>query len=347
MEQTPKPPSRSRLVIARHPLLGEIDLADPATRNRLILGVIGLAFFVYAYFIRHTCLLGTTGSPSTSMLGWLMTSWDQGADYAHGYLVPFVSVGLMVWKFRKTLHAVPMNTAFSGIFVVLFALLLYWVGARSTNPRILAISMVVLVFGSIWYIAGWRWAKELWFACAFLLFMIPLTFLEPIIAFPLRMIVTQVSVVLLNLCGMEVVRNGTAIHSLTGQFEPLDVADPCSGIRSLVALMALTAIYGYVTMDRWWKKWLLFASSMPLAVIGNMARITTIALVAQGFGQEVATTIYHDYSGYIVFSLAILCMLAVSALMNIRFSDIIHHWVHEEVQVPRPAPSSGSSPRKQ
>jgi exosortase len=277
------------------------------------------------------------------MVGWLMRSWDQGADYAHGYIVPFVAVGLIVWKWRKTLHAIPMSTGFAGIFVVLFALLLYWVGARSTNPRLLAISMVFLIFGSVWYVAGWRWAKEIWFACAFLLFMIPLNFLEPIIAFPLRMFVSHASVALLNLFGMEVIRDGTAIRSLAGHFEPLDVADPCSGIRSLVALMALTAIYGYVTMDRWWKKWLLFASSMPLAVIGNMARITTIALVAQGFGQELATTIYHDYSGYIVFSLAILSMIAVGALMNIKFRDIIHHWMHEEVHVPRPAGSSGGS----
>src|SRR5436305_708994 len=83
----------------------------------------------------------------------------------------------------------------------------------------------------------------------------------------------------------------------------LEVADPCSGIRSLMALMALTSLYGYIAMDQSWKKWVLFLSSIPLAVVGNLARITTVALVAQGFGQDWAMKIYHDYSGYIVFSL--------------------------------------------
>jgi exosortase len=112
------------------------------------------------------------------------------------------------------------------------------------------------------------------------------------------------------------------------------VADPCSGIRSLVALMALTSLYGYVTMDSAWKKWLLFFASIPLAVIGNLARITTVALVAQGFGQEFAMKIYHDYSSYIVFSLAILCMIALGAALNLHYREIIYRWTQEEVDVP-------------
>jgi exosortase len=118
---------------------------------------------------------------------------------------------------------------------------------------------------------------------------------------------------------------------------PLEVADPCSGIRSLVALVALTSLYGYVTMSRIWKKWVLFLSSIPLAVVGNLARITTVALVAQGFGQDLAMKVYHDYSGYIVFSLAILCMIGLGATLNINYRDLIHHWVGEDVR-PSPAP---------
>jgi len=309
---------------------------DPATRNRLIVAGVGLAFFIYAYFIAHTCLLGTTGSPSTSMFGWLWAFWKLGADYAHGYVVPFVSVGFGVWLWKRHLQSEPMVADTRGMSVVALALVLYWVGAKATNPRILAISMVLLVFGTIWYLAGWKWAKTLWFPCAFMLFMIPLNFLEEQVAFPLRMFVTTFSVKILNLFGMDVVQQGTAIFSVNRHFEPLDVADPCSGIRSLVALMALTALYGYITMDRGWKKWLLFASSIPLAVLGNLARITTIAFVAQGFGQDLATTIYHDYSGYIVFSLAILCMLALGTTLNIHYRELIYRWTQEEVALPRP-----------
>ena len=100
--------------------------------------------------------------------------------------------------------------------------------------------------------------------------------------------------------------------------------------------MALTSLYGYVTMDRSWKKWLLFLSSIPLAVLGNLARITTVALVAQGFGQDWAMKIYHDYSGYIVFSLAILCMIALGASLNLHYRELIYRWTQEEVPIPVP-----------
>jgi exosortase/archaeosortase family protein len=99
-------------------------------------------------------------------------------------------------------------------------------------------------------------------------------------------------------------------------------------------------LYGYVTMSEAWKKWVLFASSIPLAVIGNLARITTVALVAQGFGQDLAMKVYHDYSGYIVFSLAILCMIGLGAALSIDYQDVIHHWTREDVRPPPPPRSA-------
>jgi exosortase len=143
--------------------------------------------------------------------------------------------------------------------------------------------------------------------------------------------------VALNLIGVKVYQQGTGIYSALDRFLPLEVADPCSGIRSLVALVALTSLYGYVTMSVTWKKWVLFASSIPLAVVGNLARIMTVALVAQGFGQDLAMKVYHDYSGYIVFSLAILCMIGLGATLNINYRDMVHHWTEEDVR-PMPPP---------
>jgi exosortase len=213
-------------------------------------------------------------------------------------------------------------------------------------PRLLAVSLIVLIYGLILYLAGWPWAKELWFPCAFLLFMIPINFLDAVLAFPLRLFVAQVSSELLNLLGVGVYRIGTGIHSQMGRFSPLDVADPCSGIRSLVALTALTALYGYITMDVAWKKWVLFMTSIPLAVLGNLARITTVALVAQGFGEDLAMKIYHDYSGYIVFSLAILCMIAIGAGLNVRYAELIYRWTKEEVPLPQRQPAKTFRPNK-
>jgi exosortase len=277
-------------------------------RRLTLLGVVLLLVF-YAYGVSKTCSLGIV---PTSALGWLFAYWGRGGEYAHGYVVPIIAAGLFVWLWRRRLVGVAWSVAKPGLAVIILAALVYWVGVRGANPRVVAMSLVVLIFGLILYMGGWRWAVVLWFPCAFLAFMIPLNFLEPYVSFPLRIFVADISTVGLKLLGLDVYQNGTGIFSRTGRFAPLDVADPCSGIRSLVALMALTSLYGYMTMDKGWKKWVLFASSIPLAVLGNVARITTVALVAQGFGSDWAMKIYHDYSGYIVFSLAILSMIVLA-----------------------------------
>jgi exosortase len=333
--------SRGRLTASGAPDATNADAArvgipsDADERRRWILGGIGLALIFYAYFISKTCASGVT---PLSLFAWLWVYWGRGSDYAHGYVVPVIAAGLFVWKWRKGLHRLPLSAANSGLAVIVLAVALYWAGVKAANARLVAGSLVVLIFGLVLYLAGWEWAKELWFPCAFLLFMIPLNFLDAYVSFPLRLFVARVSTSLLNVLGMEVYREGTGIYSRLNRFLPLEVADPCSGIRSLVALIALTSLYGYITMRETWKKWVLFVSSMPLAVVGNLARITTVALVAQGFGQDWAMKIYHDYSGYIVFSLAILCMIGLGAVLNINYGDLVHRWTKEDVRPPRPPP---------
>src|SRR5271154_4778219 len=154
--------------------------------------------------------------------------------------------------------------------------------------------------------------------------MIPLNFLDEMVGFPLRMLVTEASTSLLNWLGIETVHRGTAIYSSVFHF---DVADPCSGIRSLMALTTVTAAYGYVTQHVQWKRWVLFLSAMPLAVLGNLARVTSIALVAQVYGQELASKTYHEYPGYIVFGVALSTMVIIGLLLNFPFRHYFENWL--------------------
>lgn len=301
--------------------------AAAASRRRWLLAALAIALIIYAYGISRVCMFQVT---PVSLLGWLLVFWSRGGDYAHGYLVPVVAGGVFWWKWRTTLRHIPAQTSTGGLAIIALGMLTYVAGVRAQQPRIVAGSLIILLFGLIYYLGGRRWAKESWFPCVFLIFMIPLNFLEARVAFPLRMFVTEFSVFLLNLFGVDVYAQGTGIYSRTGRFPPLDVADPCSGIRSLVALMALTSVYGYLAMDKAWKKWVLFLSSLSLAVIGNLARIMTVALVAQGFGSELAMKIFHDFSGYIVFSLAITCMLGLGTAMSLNWRQWVEHWLQEE-----------------
>jgi exosortase len=141
-------------------------------------------------------------------------------------------------------------------------------------------------------------------------------------AFPLRMLSAKMATGMLNAVGLFAMRHGSAIWVGPGGEGPLDVADPCSGLRSLLAMTALTAVYAYFTQKTLLKKWLLFLFSIPLAVFGNIARIATIALMSQAVGRDIALGLYHDYSGYILFTASIILMIAIGALLNLNYGEL-------------------------
>jgi len=131
---------------------------------------------------------------------------------------------------------------------------------------------------------------------------------------------------MLNSIGIGAVRSGTAIYSaVAGGFE-FEVADPCSGLRSLLAMTALTAVYAYFTQRTLTRKWILFMASIPLAMAGNISRIVTVAVVAEAFGGKLAVGLYHDYSGYILFTAAIIMMVVVGSVLNLQFMEVFRKW---------------------
>jgi exosortase len=137
---------------------------------------------------------------------------------------------------------------------------------------------------------------------------------------------TTLATAMLNGLGIGAVQIGTAIRStVAGGFE-FDVADPCSGLRSLLAMTALTAVYAYFSQRTILRKWILFMASIPLAVVGNIARIVTVAIVAEAFGGKLALGIYHDYSGYILFTASITMMVVIGGLLNLKFSEVLAKW---------------------
>lgn len=267
-----------------------------------------------------------------SAFGWMLNYWNSeaalmgGADYSHGYLIPFVSLGVL-WLKRHELAAAPKQVCQLGLYVIIAALLFHWLGAKAQQTRLSLFSLILLAWGIPFYFYGWKVAKLLIFPCAYLVFCIPMNFLDQI-SFPLRMFAASASTGMLNGLGIEAERSGSAIYSAAAGGFNFDVADPCSGIRSLLAMTALTAVYAYLTQKTLIKKWFLFLCAIPLAIIGNMARITTIALVAQAFGQQIALTLYHDYSGYVVFGVAIACMVAIGSALNVNYKEVWQQWKH-------------------
>jgi len=142
----------------------------------------------------------------------------------------------------------------------------------------------------------------------------------------LRIFASSLSVALLNGFGLQVIQSGTALISLLPGAEfNVDVADPCSGIRSLFAMMALTAAYAHFSQRTPLQKWALFACSIPLAVFGNVMRILSICVVAHFFGQDVATGFYHDYSGYVVFLAGVALMVECGRWLT-KLDPLVSKW---------------------
>ena len=289
----------------------------------LVSAVIGMIFLMF-----H--MMGNTVESvgSRSAFQWMFARWKDtvsfGADYSHGYFIPFVSIAIL-WFKRAEIFSVEKKVDVRGLAVVVLALAIHWLGAKMQQTRFSLMSLVLLSWGIPFYLFGWQLAKKLIFPCSYLIFCIPLNFMD-VIAFPLRIFSTVLAAGMLNSIGISAVRSGTAIYSaVAGGFE-FDVADPCSGLRSLLAMTALTAVYAHFTQRTLVRKWLLFMASVPLAVAGNISRIVTIAVVAEAFGGKVALGLYHDYSGYILFSASITMMVLIGGLLNLQFSEVAKKW---------------------
>jgi exosortase/archaeosortase family protein len=167
---------------------------------------------------------------------------------------------------------------------------------------------------------GWRCAKLFMFPAAYLLFCIPLATFLDFVTIHLRYMAGATSLAVLNGIGLEAVREGTAVISRGAHPFAVDVAEPCSGLRSLFALMAITAGYAYRNQPTWMRRSLLFACSIPLAVAGNVARIVSICVIACCTDPQFATGFYHDYSGFIVFLVAIFLMVVAGKLIDRAFN---------------------------
>lgn len=263
-----------------------------------------------------------------SAILWLVSWWKPeataGTDYSHGWLIPIAS-GAIVWMRRAEIMRLPRRQSMAGFACVVAALLMHWIGARAQQTRVSLVALVFLLWAIPYFFYGFGVARRLLFPVGYLLFCIPMTFLDSM-TFPLQLISTAASTSLLNGLGLPCTRSGTYVSLQSEQGFRFEVGEGCSGIRSMVALMALTAAYGFLTQKGAWRKWLLFFSSVPIAIACNIVRITTVGLVAAAYGEKFALNLYHDYSGYIVFTVAILLMLGVSRLLAEDMRTLWQRW---------------------
>jgi exosortase len=156
-----------------------------------------------------------------------------------------------------------------------------------------------------------------WFGIGYLVFMLPMPpFLMNVVSFNLKLFAARTGSALAAKMGIPLVRSGVTIHMPAGS---LRIADPCSGLRSLIALVALGALFAYLTKGPLWKRAVLFATAVPLAVIANVVRIAVLCAVANVWGVDAALGFFHDASGLLLFLIAFAGLAIVRKLL--RFDD--------------------------
>lgn len=253
----------------------------------------------------------------------------QGGEWVFCLFVPFISA-FLVYLQRHRFRGISVAGHNSALIFFVIAAGLYWLGYKADTryPGFIAIQALLAAI-TVWF-AGWRFMLAIFLPWLFFSFTWPMLPLESILAFPLRVITARASTGFLEMIGIDAVRQGTGIVSAAdpvlqipeGAKFSLDVATPCSGIRSLFSLMMIAAFYSFIALEGTWKRLLLFASSIPLAMLGNFVRTVILTTGSLLFGSSFAigegdrTSTFHMVSGFAVFGVALAGMFAITRILD-------------------------------
>ena len=245
-----------------------------------------------------------------SVLGWLKGNWNPGSDYEHGILFPFVIAGLILYQF-KSLRAAAGRGSPLGLVAVLVGAGLFVISCRTLQPRIGVGALPFILWGGCYFLWGWRVAKLLAFPFFFFWLAVPLPSFQQATT-GLQLLATSMAHHGSSLFGVETTVQGTTILPVRGDWEPLDIASGCSGIRSLMALLMISSAWAYVAKIEIWQKAVLLVMALPLAIIGNALRVISIFVIAEYGDAEWAAGTWHDWSGLLLFYPFSLALLLVT-----------------------------------
>lgn len=270
----------------------------------------------------------SVGGPQSFVLGSLLaamtaTYWDIGValvrqwasddNYSHGFLIVPLAI-YFGWRRREALAAAPARPSALGLLVILASLAILVAGVAAAELVLARLSFVTLVAGCTLFLFGPAHLRLLAFPIGFLLLMIPLpaiVFNE--IALPLQLFASQVGEGTLRSAGVPVLREGNVLELASMR---LEVAEACSGIRSLVSLLAFALVLGQVSGCSTRRLWVLAVATVPIAIAANAARVAATGLAAHAWGTAAAEGFLHTASGSVVFVVAVIALATVDRLLR-------------------------------
>lgn len=243
----------------------------------------------------------------------LAQQWYADPDFSHGFLVPPLAAYL-AWDRRADWLALPARPHPLGAAVLGLGLLMLLMGLGGAELYLQRASFIVVLAGLVLLLAGPALLRALTFPILFLFFMVPLpAIVINAVAFPLQLLAAKTATFCLFNLGIPVLREGNVI-ALAGT--RLEVAEACSGIRSLQALLALGSIFAYFSQSVAWRRWTLALLSVPIAIAANAFRVSGTGVLAQYWGAAAAEGFYHTFSGWLIFVVALVMLLGCGAVLS-------------------------------
>jgi exosortase len=241
-------------------------------------------------------ILGLVALLFASTFSWLAYNWLNNSYYSHGFLVPLVS-GFFLWRRREAFAPQNRKPSNAGLLVLGVSLVAFLVAQVWQAYHLSALAFILLLVGLSLYFLGERSTRRIAFPLGFLLFMIPVPFINRVSP-ALESFTATVSTSIVGLLSIPAVNQGSRIQLQGSSFV---VGAACSGLNSMVALATLVVIFVFVVEGSYRAKIVLLAMAVPIAIVANTFRVSSLLTIAHVFGPEVGMKYFHDYSSPVLF----------------------------------------------
>ncbi len=248
-------------------------------------------------------------------LEWMGNAWLHSDNYSHGFILLPV-VALIIWTRRHDLQG--KNSQYHGTLLLVIGLGIHIAGFLRLDNFLSALSLFLTLPGLILLFRGTRALRALAFPIFMLVFLIPFPWLLEKVGVWLQSFAARAAAGIVDLLGVDVVRTGSKITLKDAAF---DVDMACSGMHSLIALLALAAIFAYVLKGSSTRKSILFLLAIPVAILANLIRLVSILLIGNTWGEDVATGFYHDAASPFLFLVAIVVMVLIAKLIGFNLRE--------------------------
>jgi len=245
---------------------------------------------------------------------WMWDRWfARDSYYSHGILIPFVTI-FLIWQKREELALIEKAKSAWGLPLVIVGMLMHAFASMMRVYFISGFSMLLVLVGLILFFYGFVVFRKILFPVLFLVFMIPVPLvIITNISFKMKIFAAEIATTVLNNSGIPAIREGSVIRMRHAQ---VIVDDVCSGLRSLISLMALGSIFAYWMKSTMTKRGILFLTTVPIAILTNVFRVIFLSSVAEIWGAQYAAGILHDVSGFLVFALAFVLLYVIGRILE-------------------------------